>query len=136
MKNSLWSSAIITVVLLMIVMDLMVSFSSWIYFQQVVKIGMFIDGSLVQGVMALLNIQLNAVSVVNLIMSIGIAVEFCVHISHAFMVRFELLESPLDLVPSMRRIFLFIYTWKCWISLDFNCVSFFLFCWFFPFLLR
>lgn len=59
--SSLWSSAIITLVLLMIVMDLM-------------------------GVMALLNIQLNAVSVVNLIMSIGIAVEFCVHISHAFMV--------------------------------------------------
>lgn len=36
--------------------------------------------------MAILNIQLNAVSVVNLIMSIGIAVEFCVHISHAFSV--------------------------------------------------
>lgn len=73
---------------------------------------------LVQGVMALLNIQLNAVSVVNLIMSIGIAVEFCVHISHAFMVRFELLESPfppLDLVLSIAEDFfkdvLFIYTW-------------------------
>lgn len=39
-----------------------------------------------QGVMAILGIQLNAVSVVNLIMSIGIAVEFCVHISHAFSV--------------------------------------------------
>ncbi|TKY57553.1 Niemann-Pick C1 protein [Spatholobus suberectus] len=38
------------------------------------------------GVMAILGIQLNAVSVVNLIMSIGIAVEFCVHIVHAFMV--------------------------------------------------
>lgn len=36
--------------------------------------------------MAILGIQLNAVSVVNLIMSIGIAVEFCVHIAHAFMV--------------------------------------------------
>lgn len=36
--------------------------------------------------MAILGIQLNAVSVVNLIMSIGIAVEFCVHISHAFSV--------------------------------------------------
>lgn len=43
------------------------------------------DGS-IQGVMACLDIQLNAVSVVNLIMSIGIAVEFCVHISHAFSV--------------------------------------------------
>lgn len=64
---------------------------------------------LVQGVMALLNIQLNAVSVVNLIMSIGIAVEFCVHISHAFMVRFELLEQPpplsLDLVLSVTEDF-------------------------------
>lgn len=36
--------------------------------------------------MAILGIQLNAVSVVNLIMSIGIAVEFCVHIVHAFLV--------------------------------------------------
>ncbi|WZZ10259.1 hypothetical protein YC2023_096180 [Brassica napus] len=35
--------------------------------------------------MVVLGIQLNAVSVVNLIMSIGIAVEFCVHISHAFL---------------------------------------------------
>lgn len=36
--------------------------------------------------MAILDIQLNAVSVVNLIMSIGIAVEFCVHITHAYLV--------------------------------------------------
>lgn len=42
-----------------------------------------------QGVMAILGIQLNAVSVVNLIMSIGIAVEFCVHIAHAFSVSFK-----------------------------------------------
>ncbi|XP_059647380.1 uncharacterized protein LOC132293774 isoform X2 [Cornus florida] len=61
MTSSLWSSAIIILVLAMIVVDLM-------------------------GVMAILDIQLNAVSVVNLIMSIGIAVEFCVHISHAFSV--------------------------------------------------
>nr|CAB3487941.1 unnamed protein product [Digitaria exilis] len=39
-----------------------------------------------QGVMAILGIQLNAISVVNLVMSIGIAVEFCVHITHAFMI--------------------------------------------------
>lgn len=56
---SLWSSAIILLVLAMIVVDLM-------------------------GVMAILDIQLNAVSVVNLVMSVGIAVEFCVHITHAF----------------------------------------------------
>ncbi|GLT94522.1 hypothetical protein SLE2022_122590 [Rubroshorea leprosula] len=58
---SFWSSAIILLVLAMIVVDLM-------------------------GVMAILRIQLNAVSVVNLVMSVGIAVEFCVHITHAFMV--------------------------------------------------
>ncbi|XP_002510680.3 NPC intracellular cholesterol transporter 1 isoform X1 [Ricinus communis] len=58
---SLWSSAIILLVLAMIVIDLM-------------------------GVMAILNIQLNAVSVVNLVMAVGIAVEFCVHITHAFSV--------------------------------------------------
>ena len=40
----------------------------------------------VQGLMVLWDIQLNAVSVVNLVMSIGIAVEFCVHITHAFTV--------------------------------------------------
>ncbi|KAI9201267.1 hypothetical protein LWI28_020944 [Acer negundo] len=58
---SFWSSAIILLVLTMIVVDMM-------------------------GVMAILKIQLNAVSVVNLVMSVGIAVEFCVHISHAFSV--------------------------------------------------
>ena len=36
--------------------------------------------------MAILNIQLNALSVVNLVMAVGIAVEFCVHITHAFSV--------------------------------------------------
>ena len=41
--------------------------------------------------MAILNIQLNAVSVVNLVMSVGIAVEFCVHITHAFSVSLPLL---------------------------------------------
>ncbi|KAK9271226.1 hypothetical protein L1049_026816 [Liquidambar formosana] len=58
---SFWSSAIILLVLAMIVVDLM-------------------------GVMAILNIQLNAVSVVNLVMAVGISVEFCVHITHAFSV--------------------------------------------------
>ncbi|KAL3830515.1 hypothetical protein ACJIZ3_019317 [Penstemon smallii] len=58
---SFWTSAIILIVLAMIVVDLM-------------------------GIMAILNIQLNAVSVVNLVMSVGIGVEFCVHITHAFLV--------------------------------------------------
>uniref|UniRef100_A0A0D6QVW6 SSD domain-containing protein n=1 Tax=Araucaria cunninghamii TaxID=56994 RepID=A0A0D6QVW6_ARACU len=58
---SLWASAIILLVLAMIILDIM-------------------------GLMALLSIQLNAISVVNLVMSIGIAVEFCVHITHAFSV--------------------------------------------------
>lgn len=39
----------------------------------------------VAGVMYLWGIDLNAVSVVNLVMCIGISVEFCVHISHAFL---------------------------------------------------
>ncbi|XP_020589386.1 Niemann-Pick C1 protein-like isoform X2 [Phalaenopsis equestris] len=58
---SLWTSAIILLVLSMIVVDMM-------------------------GVIAILKIQLNAISVVNLVMSVGIAVEFCVHITHAFLV--------------------------------------------------
>ena len=36
--------------------------------------------------MAILGIQLNAISVVNIVMSVGIAVEFCVHMTHAFSV--------------------------------------------------
>lgn len=36
--------------------------------------------------MAILDIQLNAISVVNLVMSVGIAVEFCVHITFSFSV--------------------------------------------------
>ncbi|KAJ7539783.1 hypothetical protein O6H91_11G108700 [Diphasiastrum complanatum] len=59
--NSFYVSAIILLVLAMIVVNLM-------------------------GLMVLWNIQLNAVSVVNLVMSAGIAVEFCVHITHAFSV--------------------------------------------------
>lgn len=43
-------------------------------------------GNGVQGLMVVWDIQLNAVSVVNLVMSVGIAVEFCVHITHAFTV--------------------------------------------------
>ncbi|XP_019056675.1 PREDICTED: Niemann-Pick C1 protein-like [Tarenaya hassleriana] len=58
---SFWSSAIILLVIAMIIIDLL-------------------------GVMAVLHIQLNALSVVNLVMSVGIAVEFCVHITHAFSV--------------------------------------------------
>lgn len=40
--------------------------------------------------MAILDIQLNAVSVVNLVMSVGVAVEFCVHMTHAFSVSITL----------------------------------------------
>lgn len=58
---SLWASSIILLVVTMILMDLL-------------------------GVMYLWGIQLNAVSVVNLTMALGIAVEFCAHIVHAFLV--------------------------------------------------
>ncbi|EGG21969.1 Niemann-Pick C type protein [Cavenderia fasciculata] len=36
------------------------------------------------GVMYLWNVNLNAVSVVNVVMAIGISIEFCVHVAHAF----------------------------------------------------
>lgn len=49
--------------------------------------------------MAFLNIQLNAVSVVNLVMSVGIAVEFCVHIMHAFSVSWLLFPTISKIVP-------------------------------------
>jgi Niemann-Pick C1 protein len=39
----------------------------------------------VMGVMAVWDISLNAVSLVNLVISLGIAVEFCAHIARAFM---------------------------------------------------
>jgi Niemann-Pick C1 protein len=37
------------------------------------------------GVMAVWGISLNAISLVNLVISLGIAVEFCAHIARAFM---------------------------------------------------
>ena len=58
---SVWASGIILLMVGMILMDLL-------------------------GVMYLWGIQLNAVSVVNLTMALGIAVEFCAHIVHAFLV--------------------------------------------------
>uniref|UniRef100_I1PNW1 SSD domain-containing protein n=1 Tax=Oryza glaberrima TaxID=4538 RepID=I1PNW1_ORYGL len=85
--SSLWASIIILIVLAMIVLDLMapyialVALLTYVYwFPVYAKLGM----------MAILGIQLNAISIVNLVMSIGIAVEFCVHITHAFMLFFSI----------------------------------------------
>jgi len=39
----------------------------------------------VMGVMAVWGINLNAISLVNLVISLGIAVEFCAHVARAFM---------------------------------------------------
>ena len=39
----------------------------------------------IMGVMATWGIMLNAISLVNLVISLGIAVEFCVHVARAFM---------------------------------------------------
>ena len=58
---SAWASGLILLTVAMILMDLL-------------------------GVMYLWSVQLNAVSVVNLTMALGIAVEFCAHIVHAFLV--------------------------------------------------
>ena len=41
----------------------------------------------IMGAMVILGIDLNAVSLVNLVMSVGISVEFCAHLIRAFMVR-------------------------------------------------
>lgn len=57
-----------------------------------------LQDDVMQGVMAILNIQLNAVSVVNLVMSVGIAVEFCVHVTHAFSVSFPVSYFTLVLI--------------------------------------
>ncbi len=54
-----WTSILITITLCMIEIDLI-------------------------GVMALWNINLNALSVVNMVMYLGISVEFSVHIAYAF----------------------------------------------------
>lgn len=57
--------------------------------------------------MAILDIQLNAVSVVNLVMSVGIAVEFCVHMTHAFAVSTSLLSTHAKLIyPSNIYVFI------------------------------
>lgn len=89
--SSFWTSAIILLVLTMIVLDLMVYFPLWtIVWVHIIApdfLSLAVTSYIVlQGVMAILNIQLNAVSVVNLVMAVGIAVEFCVHITHAFLV--------------------------------------------------
>lgn len=60
--GNVWASFIIVIVVSMIEIDLL-------------------------GVMALWQINLNAVSVVNLVMAIGISVEFCVHLSHSFLLK-------------------------------------------------
>eukprot|EP00250_Pteridium_aquilinum_P011541 c20139_g1_i1 orf=465-4397(-) len=57
--SSLWQSGVIIVVLAMILTDML-------------------------GIMSFMDVQLNAISVVNLVMSTGIAVEFCVHLTHSF----------------------------------------------------
>ncbi|CAL8466999.1 g6535 [Coccomyxa elongata] len=59
--SSFWASAMICSVLIMILVDLL-------------------------GVMVVWGIQLNAVSLVNLTMALGISVEFCAHLVHAFVV--------------------------------------------------
>jgi Niemann-Pick C1 protein len=55
------------------------------------RTGMIVTGAValtvvtVMGVMAVWGISLNAISLVNLVISLGIAVEFCAHVARAFM---------------------------------------------------
>jgi Niemann-Pick C1 protein len=57
------------------------------------------------GVMVHLGVQLNAVSLVNLTMSMGIAVEFVVHIAQGFLIasgtRFA--PTPVAVLPSLKK---------------------------------
>lgn len=55
----------------------------WASLQILLTIGMILGNLL--GVMAMWGINLNAVSVVNFVMAIGISVEFCIHMAMAFM---------------------------------------------------
>jgi Niemann-Pick C1 protein len=54
----------------------------WLSLLTVTTVAMIETGLV--GSMALWDISLNAVSVVNMVMAIGISVEFCVHIAYAF----------------------------------------------------
>ncbi|KAJ5053903.1 uncharacterized protein L3040_000193 [Drepanopeziza brunnea f. sp. 'multigermtubi'] len=58
--GSVWTGAVVTATVIMIVVDII-------------------------GTMAVFNVSLNAVSLVNLIICVGIGVEFCAHIARAFM---------------------------------------------------
>lgn len=54
--------------------------------------------------MVLCNIQLNAISITNLMIAIGISIEFCAHMTHAFTVCFlHLASTPFlhALIPAL-----------------------------------
>lgn len=107
-KFSFWSSAIILLILAMVLIDIMASvplltISLWnlYFYANTLVVCLTLTKSNLQGIMAILKIQLNAVSVVNLVMSVGIAVEFCVHITHAFTVSCHSLLSSDHLIQCL-----------------------------------
>jgi Niemann-Pick C1 protein len=65
--------------------SLLVSSSVWVAIINLVVIAAVVLNLL--GLMVLWNIQLNAISLTNLMIAIGISIEFCAHITHAFTMR-------------------------------------------------
>ncbi|KAF2364310.1 Niemann-Pick C type protein, partial [Trinorchestia longiramus] len=90
---TMWSDAIVSLVIslvgVFIVMTFLTGLDIWSSLIVLVTIVMILINMM--GMMAWWSIQLNAVTLVNLVMAIGISVEFCNHISHAF--AFSILNS-------------------------------------------
>jgi Niemann-Pick C1 protein len=65
--------------------SLLVSSSVWVAIINLVVIAAIVLN--LMGLMVMSNIRLNAISITNLLIAIGISVEFCAHITHAFTMR-------------------------------------------------
>jgi len=83
---TMWHSTVVTLLTslgaVFIVLLVLSGFSVWASLITLVLITMILVNMM--GMMVWWNIQLNAVTLVNLVMAIGISVEFCSHIVHAF----------------------------------------------------
>merc|ERR1719154_996412 len=77
----------ICLVAVFIVMEVLTGLRVWLSLLTMLTIFMILVNMI--GMMSWWGIQLNAITLVNLIMSIGISVEFCSHLSHAFVYSLE-----------------------------------------------